>query len=202
VLAVVALVAAAWPVVTSTAFWLLHAGRPFTPFMGHKLLMGSLGLTCNRLTLGILFIVATAVNAIVLWFALDLGVHTDLVTLAEPWVTLIYMLIGLVTLRMLEQRKLASVQLLRAEVEASAMERRALMLLAVGDRLNSPLQTLLLAASSAIAQLPAACAARIQGAIDRLVALSRELADLEIMLEQRPPSSGSLDAHGELRRRV
>lgn len=188
------------PAIAYNQFWLLALDRPYAPFLGHKLLMGALGLTlATRFRLGVVLIVATAASALVLWFVLDLGARRDIIALGEPVSTLVYMLIGIASLRMLEQREIVSVQLLRAEAEASAMHRRARMLLALRDRLNSPLQTLVLGGDAAAVHLPAHRAQRVQAAIDRLVELSRELAELDVLV---PSPSAALDPDLELRRQI
>jgi hypothetical protein len=66
------------------------------------------------------------------------------------------------------------------------------MFLALRDRLNSPLQTLVLQADDASSE-------RARGAIDRLVDLSRELATIEMTV---PPGALSIDADRELRRQI
>jgi hypothetical protein len=194
--AVLAMFATALPLVTYNESWLLEVNRPFTPFLAHKVLMVVLGLTmATRFKLGMVLIVATAAEAIALWFALDLGAHGDIISFTEPSITVLYMFIGLVSLRMNEQRQIASIQLLRHEAESSAMQRRALMLLALRDRLNSLLQTLVLRVGAL--ELPASSDERIRAAIDRLINLSKGLIELEV-----PGRSTSLDADHELRRRT
>ncbi len=194
--AVLALLASQLPAIAYHQSWLLALERPYEPFLGHKLLMAALGLTmATRFRLGIALILVTALNAMVLWFVLDLGAHRELIALGEPINTLGYVLIGIASLRILEQRQIASVQLLRAEAEASAMHRRARMFLALRDRLNSPLQTLVLGAGSKASDPPDG-GDRSRAAIDRLVVLSRDLADLDVFV----PRSTVLDADYELRR--
>jgi MYXO-CTERM domain-containing protein len=199
-IAIVVLFATAYPAITINQHLLLSLDRPYSPFLGHKLLMGVLGLSLTtRFKLGVVLIVMTAANAIVLWFILDLGAHRDIVPFAEPWVTVIYMFVGLVSLFLLEQRQITSIKLMRARAEASAMHRRAVMFLALRDRLNSPLQTLVLGAAAATMDLPPSQGERVQAAIDRLVALSHELSELDGLV---PPLATTIDADYELRRQV
>jgi hypothetical protein len=199
---VLALYAATLPLITYNQFWLLQVGRPYAPFLGHKLLMGILGLTLTtRFWLGVVLIVIAAANAVVIWFVLDLGAYDHILESAEPVVVLLYMLVGIVALRLLERRQNASIQLLRDEAAASAMHRRTVMFLALRDRLNSPLQTLVLGAPAAISQVPTRAGERMQAAIDRLVDLSHELADLEVPVSRRLGRE-SFDAEHELRRRI
>jgi hypothetical protein len=177
--------------------YLLVAHRPYVPFLGHKLLMVALGLTLtSRFELGVILIILTAIDAVAIWFGLRLGAHRDIVSVAEPWVTLVFMLVGLVSLRMVEQRRIASIRLLRAEAQASALHRRALMFMALRDRLNSPLQVLVLGASATPSRSPEAIE-RLRAAIARLVALSRELAKIDM---PQPSASAWLDADRELSR--
>ncbi len=195
--AVVAVLASQLPAVAYHQSWLLGLERPYEPFLGYKLLMAALGLTmATRFRLGIVLIVFTAMNAMVVWFVLDLGAHRELIALGEPINTLAYVLVGIAALRILEQRQIASIQLLRAEADASAMHRRAKMFLALRDRLNSPLQTLVLGADGAGAQQSGNGSERSRAAIDRLVVLSRDLADLDVFV----PRPTVLDADYELRR--
>jgi hypothetical protein len=197
--AVAILCAATIPIAVINQQIRLAEGRPFSPFLGHKLLMGIIGLTlATRFKLGVVLIVATAASAVATWFALDMGAHRDLMERAEPFATLLFMFVGILSLRVLERRQVAAIGLLRAEVEASAIRRQAQMLLALRDRLNSPLQALVLSASSAIPHVPAASVERVQAALDRLVDLSRALAELDVQ-QAREPSNVSFDANYELR---
>jgi hypothetical protein len=196
--AVIVVVASQLPAISYTETLLLALDRPYAPFLGHKLLMGVLGLTlATRFKTGVVIIAATAASAIVLWFVLDLGAHRNNIALGEPVTTLVYMLVGIASLRMLEQREITSVKLLRAKAEVSALQRRARMFLALRDRLNSPLQTLVLGELAVTQHLPADRARRVQAAIDRLVALSHELAELDTLVPHLPMS---LDPDHELRR--
>jgi hypothetical protein len=196
-LATLALVAIALPLITYNQYWLRELGRPYAPFLGHKLFMGILGLTlATRLRIGVVLIVTVAATAIVTWFVLGLNARHDMIVYAEPWMTLIYMLIGLASLSIREERQIASIQLLRAQTEASAMRRRALMFLALRDRLNSPLQTLALGVPF---DLPTRNGERAQMAVDGLVALSHELADLDVLI---PDVAATFDADLELQRQA
>jgi hypothetical protein len=187
-------------VVTYNQLWLIEMNRPYAVFLGQKLLMVSLGLSlATRFKLGIVLIAVTAADALALWFLLDLGARRDVVALSEPSTTLIFMYVGIASLRMLEQRLIVSIRLLRAESEASAMHRRALMFLALRDRLNSPLQTLVLGTTTATSQLSDAGARRVHTAIEQLVDFSHELAKIDLGV---PRTSTSFDADRELRRRA
>lgn len=181
-------------------WWLLEQNRPFAPLMGHKLLMGVIGLTlATRFRLGVVLILVTLATSIILWFVLDFGARPDIVPVSEPWVTVMFTVICFITLRLSEERQMASIRLLHAEAEASAVHRRAQMLLALRDRLNSPLQTLVIGADITTSELPKSDARRVQAAIDRLVDLSHKLAVLDVLA---PRASSAFDPNHELRPRL
>lgn len=198
--AILALVATTLPVAAYNQMVLLHTHQPYAPFLGHKLLMVSLGLTvASRFKLGVFLIAITVLSAMGLWFVLGIGEHRDVVPLAEPWITLSFALIGLVSARILDNRRAASVRLLRAEAEASALYRRALLLLALRDRLNTPLQTLILGMSP-ISPVPGKRTEEVETAVEHLIDLSHELGNLDWVVPLAARHT-SLDADGELRRR-
>ncbi len=190
------------PFVSSNQWYLLAQGRPYTPFLGHKLLLLILPLAAaSRRWLSLTLILLTALDAMVLYFLLDLGAHKDIVSLAEPWVTLVFVVMGVVLVVMREQRRVSSIGVLRGEAEVAALHRYAGLLLALRDQLNSPLQTMVLCVN----QLELRCApqevAPIRTGLARLTALSHELTELDSLV----PSGSrrvSLDAAEELRRRV
>lgn len=187
------------PLVTYNQVVLAVLPRPHAPFLGHRVLMIALGLAAaTRRWLGVVLILVTAAVALAEYFALDLGLHKELIPLSSPWVLVVYVLIALISSRMREQRRLASVQLLRAETEATAMHRRATMLLALCDRLNTPLQTLVIAAELGEGERPPESQARLRAAVDRLVALSQRLADRNALVPAESRST-SFDADAELR---
>jgi hypothetical protein len=199
---ILALVGTSLPLVTYNQFQLVALGRPYAPFLGHKILMVSLGLLSGRkVWLRVILIVATAGDALLLYFLLHLGAHKDVISLAEPFVTLVYMLVGLALLAMREQRRAASISLLRAEAEASALERRTALLLALRDQLNSPLQVLVLRAAALDGSRPQQDLAPVRAVIDRLVAVSQQLTGLEAMIPSHSHRV-SLDAERELSRRT
>jgi hypothetical protein len=200
--AVFAVVVTSLPIATYNQVLLHQLHRPYAPFLGHKLLMVSLGLTvATRYRLAVVLLGVTAASAMTTWFVLDLGARHDLIPMAEPWITLSFLLIGLVSARLLEQRRIASVHLLRAEAEASALHRRALMLLALRDRLNSPLQTLVVGVATPNSVVPADRVEQVEAAVEQLVGLSRELAQLD-WLVPAAAATPSFDAEQELRRRA
>jgi hypothetical protein len=202
VTAVIAVFVGVLPLATYNQVELLALHRPYAPFIAHKLLMVSLGLTvATRFRLAVVLLGITIATAMTMWFVLDLGAHRDLIPMAEPWITLSFLLIGFVSARLLEQRRIASVDLLRAEAEASALHRRALMLLALRDRLNSPLQTLVVGVTGPSSPVPAGRVEQVDTAVEELVGLSRDLAQLD-WLVPAVADKISFDADHELRRRT
>jgi hypothetical protein len=187
------------PVGSYNQLHLLADSRPFTPLIAQKVLLTILGIAvASRFWLGLGLVFLTAAEALTLYFVLDMGAHKDRISLTEPWPVLVYLVIGIATLVARDQRRLASLRLLRAESEASALRQRALMLFALRDQLNSPLQTLVICVARFEGQRPPQELVRTE--IDRLVTLSRELAAVS-----EPDSGGdvpaSLDAAAELSRR-
>jgi hypothetical protein len=200
--AVLLLFAIYLPLMTVNQPTMLEHHRPYMPFVGHKLWMVLIGLVAaSRVWLGVLLIAITAVDALVLYFMLHLGQHKDLIVASEPWVTLTFMIIGIVALVMREQRRLASVRLLRAEAETSALHRRALLFLALRDQLNTPLQTVVLCAAQLEHTRPTEELTQIRAEVERLVALSRELSTLDELIPTEAQRT-SIDAEQALRRRA
>jgi hypothetical protein len=170
----------------------LAVPEPFMPFMGHKILMVMLGLTAaSWFWLGLPIIVLTAADAVVLFYVLHFDHLRDRVSVVEPWTTLVFMAIGVVALLLRDQRRIASLALLRAESHVWGLHRRAMMLLALRDQLNTPLQTLVVGASRLALQNPSRDVSRMEAAIARLVVLSRELAQLDIPTEAQLASMDS-----------
>ena len=170
------------PILIANGKGLLAMNRPYAPFVGQKFLMVSMALVAgSRLGLGIALNLLTWASAIVAFYVLGLGAHRDLVSVSEPWVTTVYMLIGFVVLVMRERRRIASIEVLRAEAEAGAQSRRLALILAFRDQLNSPLQSLL--ASVVLLDLGSPRghddATPMRIAVDGLVSLSRDLNRIE-----------------------
>jgi hypothetical protein len=180
----------------------LAVGRPYAPFLGHKLLLLVLPIAAaSRLRLSLVLIVLTALNAVVLYFALHIGAHKDIVPLAEPWVTLGFGLTAVAVALADEQRRVASLEILRAESQNAALHRYAGLMLALRDQLNSPLQTMMLCAPQLELRYQAQAVAPIFAAVTRLTTLSRELADLDHLVPSEAHRA-AVDAAEELRRRV
>ena len=169
------------PILIADEKSLLAMNRPYAPFMGHKFLMVSMALVAgSRLRLGIALNLLTWASAIVTFYVLGLHAHRELVSVAEPWVTTVYMMIGMVILVMRERRRVASIEVLRAESDAAAQYRRVALILAFRDQLNSPLQSLLSSAVLLDLGSPRGHnATPIRVAVDGLVSLSRDLNRIE-----------------------
>jgi hypothetical protein len=177
-----------WAAVLAIATWgeqqLAHYAvprhQPFTPFIPHKLLLVMVPLTAPALPwMTLLASLVTVADALVLHWRLHLTAHTDLVSLFEPWTTLGFALIGLLLMGLREQRLVASIGLMRAESRRAALERRAHVLLALRDQLNSPLQALVLYVAQGATRSPSGDPA-MRAEVERLVALSRRLAVVDV----------------------
>jgi hypothetical protein len=194
---IVVIFAAVLPVVSLGQGVLLRTGLPFEAFLEHKLLIviGSLAVA-SRLAVGVGLVVVTAADALVLFFVLHLARYRGQIALAEPWITLVFLLIGLAIQAMHEQRRVASLELLRAETDARTLQQEAVFILALRDRLNSPLQTLVLSAASLKLAPDAGASARMKGRIDRLIALSARMARAEASLRAPPTASATPNPSG------
>jgi hypothetical protein len=177
----------------------ITAHRPYTPFIPHKLLLVTLPLVAPALGLiTLVAVLATAVDALLLFFLLHLSAHTSVVSVVEPWTTMAFALVGFLLMSLHEQRRVASFALLRAESNRTSLQRRASLLLALRDQLNSPLQVLVLYASR-LAQHSPESGPAILARVSRLVAMSRRLASIdELGREGAEPIS--FDAIEALRR--
>lgn len=176
----------------------LALGRPFVPFLAHKIFVVVLGLVVStRIWLGLVLIGLTTVSAIVTYFALGM---TGLphISMFEPWVMLIYAGVGAAAAVLRDQRRIASIELRRAESEAETLERRALLCLALRDRLNSSVQTIVLGESMLVAGCSPRAIEQVHSGVEGLVALCRELEMLDHMLTPELHRA-QFDADAELR---
>jgi hypothetical protein len=173
-----------------------HQTRPFHLFLVPKMIMVCMTLVVSRnLWLGRILNAALCLEAVVLFYVFRLGALQDRVSPTEPWQTLLYGALGIALLSLAEERRLASLRVLRAEAEQAALLRSATIYVALRDQLNSPLQSLVLNASLLGGQ------AELGSAIDQLVALARQLPE-ERAVERSGLVDVSLDGAAELRRRV
>jgi hypothetical protein len=127
----------------------------------------------------------------------------DRISWSEPWLTLLFGALGIALLNLSEERRLASVLVLRAEAEQTALLRRTMVYLALRDQINSPLQSLAMSASLFGGQRGEGVVpdhAELSGAVEQLVALSRKLPR-EDAVEKSGLIGVSLDSAAELRPR-
>jgi hypothetical protein len=115
----------------------------FEPLITTKVTMVVLALAApRRRWLSRTLVLLVAVQGIVLFYALRFDAMRDRIPMVEPWPLLNYLLIAIALLLLRDQRRLASLLLLRADRETAALVRQAGVVLAVLDQLGSPLQTL------------------------------------------------------------
>jgi hypothetical protein len=190
--------AAMCAICSAHVYW-VRLPQPAQPFIGHKLLLAALVLIRpRRLWLGVLLVAVVGAEAIALQSVLA---PTAPFSPLEPWHTLLFVVLALGLLFMGEQRRVASLQLIRKQAEASSLFRRASMFLALKDRLNSPIQTLVLR-NALLEQTgaPPAILSRLQAAVDNLVSLSQQVAQVTGVVRTEHYQA-SLDAEEALRRR-
>jgi hypothetical protein len=169
--------------------WVRLPDFTFPTIAPKLLLMVPVLLRMPRLWIGILLLSVTAIPHIII----QVAVAPERPAL-EPWHMLVFALIGLGYLIMGEQRRIASIALLRAEVYAASLFRQANLSLAICDQLNTPLQTLV----GLVATVPpSASTAEVSVHLARLRDLSKELTRL---VGEFPPElhRSSLDAAREL----
>jgi hypothetical protein len=124
------------------AHWARLPG-PIPLFMGPKMLMAVVPFVLPRsLWLGIAVEAVMGAVCLGIYVMLDLGSQHHRIPYAEPWITLLYCAVGIGLVVLRDQRRAASVNLLREEIEADAMARRSAVLLAILDETGSPLQVL------------------------------------------------------------
>jgi hypothetical protein len=196
--AIVLLWATVLPLTSLNQAHLLALDRPYQPLFAHKMLVVVLGLVAaSRLWLGAVLISLTTAVGLAVFVLLDLGAHRALIAHSEPWVFLSFVMIGAGSLVMRAQRRVVSLQLLRAEGEAQALRRHASLFLALRDQLNTPLQTLVLAAAQLQDRHPDGDLAAIAAEIDPLVKLSQQLSALDALIPKESYHA-SFDAPREM----
>lgn len=159
-----------------------HGGAPYEPFLGHKIAMVILPLVVpRRLWLGVSLEVVLLLETLGLYRHLHLAdAKLLMIPFVEPWWTMLYAGIGLALMRMREQRRVASVRLLRDDLELSILARRTALSLAIRDQICSPLQSL----SLTLAVLKARhgdplLASAIDGAVSSMAAAVLESTELD-----------------------
>jgi hypothetical protein len=186
---------------TTRAQTLPSVVTPFEPCAALKLLMVALPLVMPLAWLGAALEALVAGESFVLYQWFHIAEQTAQVPHDEPSIALLYAMAGLVLLSLREQRRLASLALLRAEAELSALVHETAVASALNDQLNSPLQVL----AFAVERLRLDAAAEptmgeLDEAVARLREISRQLPDLNAELPPglAPASFDGAQALGRL----
>lgn len=176
------------------------AGQTWSPFTGHRLVVICLAfLMPGPVWLVVLLMGVFAAQALSLWLVLDLGLHPG-VAAGEPYISLIYGVLGLALLAYRTRMRHLQLEFERARAHATAMERLARVSLAVRDGANTPLQTLEAAAALLDRKDPS-----MQGVTERIrrsIARLRELVHSLAVYESRTwkDEDESFDARDALAR--
>src|SRR5262249_10101141 len=88
--------------------------------------------------------VAFSLEAPVLFYGFGFHEQSYRFATSEPWLTLVYAGVGIALSVMRDQRRVASLRLLRTDVDVSTLARRSGLAMAVLDQAGSPLQVLAL----------------------------------------------------------
>jgi hypothetical protein len=99
-------------------------------------------LAPRRLWLSLLLVFSVAAEGFVFFYVAHFETLRDRISMSEPWSLLYFLLIALALLATGEQRRVASIRLLRADRETAVLTNQAGVVLALLDQLGSPLQTL------------------------------------------------------------
>jgi hypothetical protein len=175
--------------------------RPYAPFGPYEVMMVMVSLVvATRFWVAIAIVLLTGANAIAVYLFLHMGARKDIVPLSEPWSMLVFLLLAVGLVMMREQRRVASVRLFRAEWELVALQRQADLFLALRDQLGSPLQRLVLYTALLERTHPPESVVPIRASVERLVALSQQLANVEQAFVSSGMHRESLDAERELER--
>jgi hypothetical protein len=160
------------------------SGLVWMPLTGHRLLMVGIGLLApTGLVLGLGLIGAFALEAVLLWYGLELNSRLNMPW--EPWITLVWggTASGLLVFRVRTQR--IEQRLQKARAEAESLERVARLLLAMRDAANTPLQSLEVGVSLLQQRSPenAALLVTMERALTRLRSLSTRMAVADPLLD-------------------
>jgi hypothetical protein len=116
---------------------------PIPMFTGPKMIMAIVPFVLPRsLWLGIAVEGVMGLTCLGIYMMLDFAHLQHRIPYAEPWITLLYCAVGIGLVVLRDQRRAASVGLMREEIEAAAITRRSAVLLAILDETGSPLQVL------------------------------------------------------------
>lgn len=160
------------------------SGLVWMPLTGHRLLMVGIGLLApTGLALGLGLIGAFALEAVLLWYGLELNSRLDMPW--EPWITLVWggAACGLLVFRVRTQR--IEQRLQKARAEAESLERVARLFLAMRDAANTPLQSLEVGVSLLQQRSPenAALLVTLERALTRLRSLTTRMAIADPLLD-------------------
>jgi hypothetical protein len=174
----------------------------FEPLTATKLLVVLLPLVAPRhrwLSLAMVGLVAA--EGFVIFYAYHFERLRDRVPMNEPWSLVVHLLIAAALLTMREQRRVASVRLLRADREAAAQARQAGVVLALLDQVSSPLQVLTLTTQTLLPAEPDPEERdALARALERLSSISRRVPQVDRRLYECLGLSA--DAELELRPRL
>jgi hypothetical protein len=120
-----------------------NLGVVFEPFLGPKLFLVMVPLAAPRRPpwLVILVEVIVTLACVEAFYRMHMDQLRDRLPLVEPWLTVLYCMIGMAMLATRENRRVMSLRLLRADREVAALVSRAAVSLTLLDQLGSPLQT-------------------------------------------------------------
>jgi len=159
----------------------------WAPLMGHRLAMLCVGLFAPAsFGLGAALVGVFALEAVVLWYGLELGQRLPAMVW-EPWVTLVYGMVALAMLGFRVRSQLTEYQLRRARAEAESLERLARLFLAVRDASSTPMQTLQVGTTLLRKRAPE-CGPVLDSmdrALARLRSLTQRMATSDPLLEWR-----------------
>jgi hypothetical protein len=189
-------------------FWIaesemLVVGVPWSPFIGHKLLVIGVALFApvrNGVLLGTVLVALFGLEAIAQWTLLDFR-HVELVLPGEPLATGVYTLLSLGFVVYRRRHLVIERAYAQTRAEAELLERIARVLLAVRDRTNTPLQSLEIATellASRVSSEPALFSV-MRRSLARLRELTRILAGSDRFVRWTDADS-AIDADMVLRR--
>jgi hypothetical protein len=176
-----------------------YGPEAFEPLIAPKLIMVVLAVAAPRHRwLSLALVVLIAAEALVLFYAYHFDALRNRIPMSEPWTLLIYLLIAGALLVMRDQRRVASIRILRADRERAGLTRQAGVVLALLDQLGTPLQILTLSTAMVFHQQPDHPERKsLELALERISSLRRRLPKIS---PQTYESLGvSMDAKSELR---
>jgi hypothetical protein len=132
-----------------------QAPGAFEPLTATKLLVLVLALTAPRHRwLSSALVALVAAEGIVFFYVYHFERLRDRMPMSEPWPLLVHLVIAIALLAMREQRRVASIRILRADGDAAAQVRQAGVVLRFLDQLGSPLQVLTITVATVFHQRP------------------------------------------------